>query len=143
MVKGIVIVYTGRPRVVVEEFGGEKRCREEQLSSARDIGSRESPVKLKRVFSKTRPPGDPEIFELSSFGGTKTILTSAEPPFRSPERQRIRKSEPVTFRSPLLQESTYIPLLAVLLSAGNTRSICWYYYWHIWKYSSIYIYIIG
>ena len=38
-----------------------------------------------------------------------------------------------------------MPLLAVLLSAGNTRSICWYYYWHIWKYSSIYIYnwIIG
>ena len=34
----------------------------------------------------------------------------------------------------------------MLLSAENTlSSICWYYYWHIWKYSSIYIYnwIIG
>ena len=129
----------------MEEFGGEKRCREEPLSFSRDIGSTESPVKFNRVFSKTRPPGDPEIFELSSFGGTKTILISAEPPFRSPERQRIRKSEPITFRSPLLQEYIHIPLPAALLSTENARSICWYYYWHIWKYSSIYIYnwIIG
>ena len=61
----------------MEEFGGEKRCREEPLSFSRDIGSTESPVKFNRVFSKTRPPGDPEIFELSSFGGTIQFLIKA------------------------------------------------------------------